>query len=142
MQSARQTRETAAPVQATIMLLEPEIIARMALGEYLRQCGYRVIEGYRPEEVFLVLEAGTSIDIVLTQVRLGNDLDGVALAKRLRESHPHIEVLVVVGTAHAADRAAKLCDIGPRARPYHPRDLLRRIHLLREKRRAQTEEIP
>jgi len=142
MQSARQTRETTASGQATIMILEPEIIARMALADYLRQCGYRVIEGYRPEEVFTVLKAGKQIDIVLTQVRLGSDLDldGVALSKRLRESHPDIDVVVAVGTANAVDRAAELCDAGPQERPYHPQDLLRRIQLLREKRRVKTGE--
>lgn len=142
MQPAKKARETPAAPQSTIMILEPEIIARMALAEYLRECGYRVIEGYKPEEVFTVLDAGNPIDILLAQVSLGTDLDGVALAKRLRESHPNIEVVLAVGTANAADKAAELCDAGPLEKPYHPQELLRRIQLLREKRRTRDESTP
>lgn len=137
--AAKKPSQQTGEFQATLMLLEPDIIARMALAEYLRDCGYRVIEGYKPEEVFTVLEAGTAIDIILAHVRLSGDLDGVALAKRLRESHPGIDVILAVGTASAADKAAQLCDAGPLQRPSHPQELLRRIQLLREKRRARDD---
>ncbi len=140
MQTSKKISEQTGARIATVMLLEPDVIARLALADYLRDCGYRVIEGYKPEEVFTVLEAGTAIDIILAQVRLAGDLDGVALAKRLRESHPGIDVILAVGAANAADKAGDLCETGPQQlRPYHPQELLRRIQLLREKRRVRDD---
>jgi len=121
---------------ATIMVVEPDVISRASLSEFLRGCGYKVIEGAHSDEVFAVLNAGTKIDIVFTEVRLAGDLDGLELAKRLREQHPGIDVILAVGIANAAEKAGVLCDDGPLEKPFHPQELLRRIQILRERRRT------
>jgi len=131
-----------AAVPSTVMVIEPEIIARMSIAEYLRDCGYKVIEGYRSEEVFSLLEAGTTIHIILTEVRLAGDLDGLELARRIREKHPGIDVILAVGVANAADKAAEICDAGHLKKPFHPQELLRKIQLLRERRRVGIDHPP
>jgi DNA-binding response OmpR family regulator len=120
----------------TIMVVEPEVIARASISEFLRGCGYKVIEGASSDEVFAVLNAGTTIDIVFTEVSLVDDLDGLELAKRIRERHSGIDVILAVGVANAAQKAGALCDDGPLEKPFHPQELLRRIHVLRERRRT------
>lgn len=120
------------------MVVEPDILVRMVLAEYLRECGYRVIEGVSAEDVFAVLRAGSRFDVVLTEIKLPGELDGFALAKRLRETHPGVDVLLSVGIANAADKAGDLCEDGPLEKPYHPQEVLRRINLLRERRRTSN----
>ena len=120
----------------TILVLEPDILARMAISEYLRACGYKVIEGCNAREVFKVLDADTKIQVVLTEVALDSELDGLELAKRVRETHPQIDVIVATSVANASDKAGKLCEEGPLDKPFHPQELLKRIHLLRERRRT------
>lgn len=118
------------------MVLEPEILARMAISDYLRHCGYKVIEGFKPQDVFTVLNAGTPINVILSETRLASDLDGLQLAQQVRKSHPDIDVILTVGIANAADKAAQLCEDSPLEKPYHPQELVRRIHQLRERRRT------
>ena len=125
--------DTDAPI---IMLVEQDILVRMLLAEYLRSCGYKVIEGISTEDVLVVLRAGNKIEIVFVGMRMGGDLDGFGLASTVRESYPDIDVILTSGVQNAANKAGDLCDRGPEDRPYHSQELLRRINVLREQRRT------
>jgi CheY-like chemotaxis protein len=102
----------------------------------LRDCGYRVVESVNADEVLAVLEAGTKIDVILTEVQLAGSIDGFGLAQQIRANHPDIDVILTSGVARAAAKAGDLCDDGPLAKPYHPREVVRRINFLRERRRT------
>lgn len=123
------------PRSNTIVVVEPDVLARTVLADYLRECGYRVVECANADDVLIILSAGRKIDVILSEVELGGDLDGFRLARQIRETHPTVEVLLTSGAANAADKAADLCDEGPLEKPYHPRDVVRRINRLRERRR-------
>lgn len=118
------------------MVVEPDVVARAVIAGYLRECGYRVLEGVTAEDVLAVLEAGESVDIIFSEVKLSGELDGFGLAKRIRETRPEIDVLLTSGVAKAAEKAGDLCDEGPLEKPYHPQEVLRRIQSLRERRRT------
>src|SRR5579862_7502259 len=55
---------------ATILVIEPEVLVRASISEFLRSCGYRVIEGVTADDVWAAIGAGTSPDIVLAEVQL------------------------------------------------------------------------
>lgn len=118
------------------MVVEPDVLARSVIAEYLRECGYRVLEGANADDVLAVLKAGESLDIIFSEVRLSGELDGFGLAKFIRETHPEIDVLLTSGVAKAAEKAGDLCDEGPLEKPYHPHEVVRRINILRERRRT------
>jgi CheY-like chemotaxis protein len=121
-----------------ILLLEPEIIVRMTIAEYLRECGYQVIEGAVAEDALAVLKAGQKLDVILSEVRLSGAMDGFGLARRVREHHPGVDVILASGTPRAAGKAEDLCEEGPLAKPYHPEEVVRRINILMERRRTAT----
>jgi CheY-like chemotaxis protein len=120
---------------ATIFVVEPDILVRMVIANYLRECGYKVVEGVRADEVLTVLQVGTAIDVILAEVRLAGSVDGFGLARLIRQDHPEIDVILTSGVARAADKAGDLCEDGPLEKPYHPQEVVRRINLLRERRR-------
>jgi CheY-like chemotaxis protein len=121
---------------SVIIVVEPDILARMVIADYLRDCGYKVVEGVDADDVLAVLEAGRKIDVIMAEVRLAGSLDGFGLARQIREDHPEIDVILTSGVARAADKAGDLCDDGPLEKPYHPQEVVRRINLLRERRRT------
>jgi CheY-like chemotaxis protein len=116
-----------------LMVVDPDVLVRMALAEYLRECGYKVIEGITAEDAWSVLQSGRKPDLILSDVQLPGATDGFQLAKRIREAHPDIQVILTSSAAKAAERAGDLCDEGPLPKPYHHEDVLRRIRLLRAK---------
>ena len=124
---------------STILLVEPDILVRMAIASYLHDCGYKVLEADTATDVKTVLGSGQKVDVVLSEARLPDGADGFRLAHWVRAHHPDVDVILTCGVARAADKAGDLCEDGPLEKPYHPQEVVRRINLLRERRRIAPE---
>jgi DNA-binding response OmpR family regulator len=121
----------------TILVIEPDVLVRTTISQYLRDCGYRVIEGTTAQDVWKALGAPAKVDIVFAEVRLAEGVDGFTLASRIRQTHPDIDVILTSSVAGAAEKSAELCDQGPIGKPYHPTELLARIQRLRARRASK-----
>ena len=108
----------------------------MVIAEYLRACGYKVIESGTSEDALRVLRSDAKLDSVFAEVAGLGSTDGFALAKLIRESHSHIDVILTSGAAAAAGKAGQLCEEGVLGKPYHPEEVLRRIRALQERRKS------
>jgi DNA-binding response OmpR family regulator len=116
----------------TILVVDHEILVRIAICEYLRECGYRVIEAASVDEAMLVLQQEEPrIDVVLSDTNLASSMDGFALAQWIRANKPGVAVVLAGTPARAANAAGELCDGGPMlSKPYEPGIVLDRIKLL------------
>jgi len=133
-----QGESTAKPV---VIVIEPEVLVRMAIAEFLRDCGFEVIEGIVAEDVRTVIDAGTRLDIVFSEVRLAGGTDGFALAKQLRKTHPEIDVILTSGVAGAAEKSTELSAEGPLKNPYNAADLPAPNKLLHDRRRSAAKKL-
>lgn len=115
-----------------LMIVETDLVARHPLAEYLRQCGYKVLEASNSDEAMTLLtRAKVAISIVLCDVRSPGKVDGFGLARWLRENQPQIQVILAGSMARAAEKAGDLCEDGPLlAKPYDHALLLDRIKRL------------
>lgn len=121
---------------ASILIVNGDIISRHAIADYLRHCGYSVIEAAKAEEAFVaLLDHSLSIDVILCDVSsLGSQI-GFELANWVRSNRSELEVKLVVGPEMAAQAAAELCESGPDlARPYEPSAVIDYIKRLRASR--------
>ena len=125
-----------AATPSTVLVVEPDILVRMVIAGYLRDCGYKVLEGVTADDVLVVLGAGQRIDVIFAEVQLSGSTGGFGLAQWVREKYPDIDVILTSGIARAAEKAGDLCDEGPLEKPYHPQEVVRRINILLERRRA------
>jgi DNA-binding response OmpR family regulator len=118
-----------------VLIGEADILVRNPLAEYLRQCGYRVLEAVDAAEARQVLSGGTPrvdprVDIVLADAN-GADGGGFALAGWIRGNHPAVEVILAGSVARAAEKAGELCQDGPAlTKPYDHQLLLAEIRRL------------
>lgn len=103
------------------MLVEPDVLIRMTVAEYLRECGYRVVEAITGEEALRILGVGVRVVPVLSAVQLRGAVDGFALAERVREHFAGVKVILTTGIAMTAKKAGQLSDQGPRRRPNPPK---------------------
>jgi len=122
----------------TIMVLEPDVIVRAEISDFLRECGYRVIEGVDAEDVREIIKSGTRIDVLLAEVHLLGASSGFELAQELRQTQPEIAVILVSSINNVVEKASDLCGRGPLRKPYRPEEILRRIQVLLERRRQLT----
>jgi len=121
---------------STVLVLEPDILVRMIISDYLRDCGFKVVEGVTADDAVAVLESGQKIDIIFAEVQLSGSMDGFGLAQWVREKQPDIDMILTAGIARAAEKVRDLCDEGPLEKPYHPQEVVRRINILLERRRT------
>lgn len=118
----------------TILVIEPDVLVRTTIAQYLRECGYKVIEGTAAQDVWTALETAPRVDIIFSEVRLPGGMDGFSLASRVRQTHPNVDVILTSSVTGAAEKSKELCDEGPIGKPYHPTDLITRIQRLRARR--------
>jgi len=115
----------------TVLIVEDEILVRMVIADYLRECGYRVIEAGNAAEAIKVLRSPERVDIVFSDVQMPGEMDGFGLASWVRGNIPGLKVLLTSGNARAASTAGDLCEEGPlEQKPYHPQTILTRIRRL------------
>jgi len=117
----------------TILVVDGDVITRTVVAEYLRHCGYRVLEaGTGAEAMQALRHAAFSIDIVLSDVELPGAISGFDLARRVRESMPQVNIMLAGAVERIADTAGDLCEEGPHlAKPYDHRLILDHIKRLR-----------
>lgn len=114
-----------------ILLVDAEELVRTPLAQYLRECGYRVLEATNAEEAQRLLSQGSrAIDIMLVDIQtLGGA--GFAFTTWVRHNKPGIRVLSVGTVAAAARTAGDLCEEEPPIRkPYDHQLVLDRIRRL------------
>jgi CheY-like chemotaxis protein len=119
----------------TVLVVEDEVLIRLVIADYLRECGYRVHEAVSAEEAVAILQApDVSIDVVFSDVEMPGDMDGFGLARWVRSNKPGIQVILTSGAERSADIAATLCEAGPLLKkPYPSQDVVDRIRQLAAK---------
>ena len=125
---------------ARILVVEDESIVAFNLQQRLAQLGYDVpaIAVSGKESLDLVSE--TRPDLVLMDIHIQGDMDGIEVAEQLRESHP---VPVIYLTAYSEDstleRARKTSPYGYLLKPFSERELHATIQMAFERHRLETE---
>jgi DNA-binding NtrC family response regulator len=106
-------------IQETILLVEDEVLVRMPIAQYLRDCGYKVIETVNADEAMAVLlHKETVVDIVFSDIEMPGAVDGFGLAKWIREHRPGLDVLLAGTVPRAIQNAKELCEQGAVPKPY------------------------
>lgn len=118
--------------------MDGEIVSRHVIADYLRHCGYSVVEAANIDEAFVGLgEPTLSIDVILCDVSTLGSRSGFELATWVRTHRPELEVKLAASVEVAAQGAAELCESGPRLQsPYEPAAVVDYIKRLRASRLA------
>jgi CheY-like chemotaxis protein len=107
--------------KTTILVVEDDVLTRMAVSEELRDTGYSVIEAATADEALTVLQGPTRVDLLVTDMRMPGAVDGCGLARHVRAALPFVKIVMVSGQAPEAE-AHGLLD-GYLAKPVAPSHL-------------------
>jgi CheY-like chemotaxis protein len=122
----------------TLLVVEDEVLIRMIVSDYLRRCGYRVIEAANADEAMVLLQhSEIEVDVVLSDIEMPGSMDGFALSQWLRKNRPDIDIILTGTLSRAADAASELCESGPLPKPYEPQMAVDRIKRLMTARSAR-----
>ena len=77
-----------------VLVVEDNDRLRSAETDALRSCGYDVRTGANAEEALQIL-TDSRIDLLVTDIWLPGRLSGIALARAVKQSRPHVKVVIV-----------------------------------------------
>lgn len=78
----------------TILVVEDELLIRFILADSLRDIGYHVLEAGDGDEGLDILGSGQVVDLIVTDVRMPGDVDGMELTRRSKLLAPGRPVIV------------------------------------------------
>ena len=112
--SAAETR------RSVVLVVEDEVLLRLAISETLRDAGYHVLEAGTSEEA-MVLLASYEVALLFTDIQLDGALNGAALARLARRHRPGV---VVVATSGVDEPSGLDSDVTFIRKPYAPEQIV------------------
>lgn len=90
----------------TALVAEDEVLVRLSLAERLRDVGFHVLEAANGEEARKIAVAvGGVIDVVISDVHMAREGEGIAFALWMGEHYPEIPVILASGDKAVPERA-------------------------------------
>jgi DNA-binding response OmpR family regulator len=134
------------PRPPCVLIVDADILVRHPLAEYLRECGYRVVQAANLDEareLFTQRRHRLTIDVVLADANAPGPENAFAFAAWMRASRLGVEIILAGGVDAAAEKAGDLCEEGPMSKPYDHQLVLDRIRRsLAARDRAHGEPSP
>ena len=93
----RQSQSEEQSAAFTILVVEDELMVRLPISEYLRDCGYHVLEASNAAEAIQVVNAAGPVSVVFSDVRMPGKMNGLDLARWFKANHPQVPVLLTSG---------------------------------------------
>ncbi|TVQ17238.1 MAG: response regulator [Spirochaetaceae bacterium] len=116
--------------QISVLIVEDELIVAHSLQARLERHGYRVIALARSGDDAIAAVSRSRPDLILMDIRIAGDIDGIAVAERIRAEH---DVPVIFLTAYSDDETlarAKITEpFGYIIKPFETRELINNIEI-------------
>ena len=104
-----------------VLLAEDELLVRMLAEETLTQAGFVVHSTESADEALALLREGLIVDLLVTDIRMPGQMDGIDLARAVLQATPALPVIITSGFTDrqsALNDPLKLITFFPK--PYDP----------------------
>jgi response regulator RpfG family c-di-GMP phosphodiesterase len=111
----------------------------MPIVQFLRDCGYHVVEAASTDEAIAILQnTDMPVDVVLSEIDIPGSMNGFGFAQWARPVRPELKIQLAGTPERTVQNAAELCEVGPTLkRPYDHKRVLHRIKRLLAARAQQ-----
>jgi DNA-binding NtrC family response regulator len=124
----------------TVLVLDGDVLVRMPVVQFLRDCDYHVVEAANTDEAMAILQkTDASVDVVLSEIDIPGFMNGFMFAVWARSVRPELKLLLAGTPERMVRNAAELCELGPTLkRPCDHKRVLHRIKRLLAARADQS----
>jgi CheY-like chemotaxis protein len=108
-----------------VLIVEDEPFVRLTGADLLAEAGFEVLEAGNADEALRILEATPEVRVVFSDVEMPGSLDGLGLARNIRQRWPGTGIVLTSGhciRAETIPREGRFL-----AKPYDGQALVRQI---------------
>jgi two-component system, response regulator PdtaR len=87
----------------TVLVVEDDVLLRYVLAEQLRDMCLIVVEAEHADSAITYLGSGGPCDLVVSDIQMPGSLDGLGLARYVRDAFPQLPIILVSGQAAPSD---------------------------------------
>lgn len=110
-----------------ILIVEDDSAIADVIATYLSDCGFDVVVANSADRAIETMTSDRVVDLVFSDITMPGSMDGIGLARWIRERRPDIKVLLTSGLVNRVEELQALCDEGPIAKPYKQEVVAERI---------------
>jgi PAS domain S-box-containing protein len=111
----------------TILFVEDDALLRETITDALQQQGYTVISAADAQAALIILNAGTHVDLLFTDIVMPGERNGVGLAQAARAGRPDLKIMFASGYSDRSALEAWTEPLDLVAKPYSLEALAARI---------------
>ena len=86
-----------------ILIVEDELLLRVDSAEVIESAGFEVIQAANADEAIAILTARPDIHVVFTDIQMPGSMDGLKLARYVRNRWPPIKIVATSGRVRVED---------------------------------------
>lgn len=86
-----------------ILVVDDDALVRFDLVSALSDAGFRALEAGSADDAHALLTGSGDISVMITDVELFGTVDGVDLAWSVRQTWPHVHIIVISGYQRACE---------------------------------------
>src|SRR5277367_5042074 len=88
-----------------VLIVDDEPLQRITVADMLYEAGFWTVEASDAEQALRMLESRDDIRIVFLDIVMSHGMDGLELARIVRERWPHVHILLTSGKMYAAEHS-------------------------------------
>jgi two-component system, response regulator PdtaR len=86
-----------------ILIVEDEFLLRLDSAETIGNAGFEVVQAANADEAIAILKSRPDIRVVFTDIQMPGSMDGLKLARFVRDRWPPIKIIATSGRVVAGD---------------------------------------
>ncbi len=87
-----------------VLVVEDDFLLRMDAVNVVRDAGFEAVEAANADEAIAIIEADPNIHVVFTDVQMPGTMDGLKLAKFIKDRWPPIKIVATSGRVRVTDK--------------------------------------
>jgi CheY-like chemotaxis protein len=80
-----------------VLVVEDDFLQRLSAASIIEEAGFEVLEAANASEAISILETRKDIRVVFTDIEMPGSMDGIRLARAIRDRWPPIELILTSG---------------------------------------------
>jgi DNA-binding NtrC family response regulator len=110
--------------KSNMLFVDDDFWGHLENCEFLRERGFHIVEAYTASEACAAIDGPARLSALVTDIELGDRVDGFELARRARAAYPHVPVVYMSGTATARHNAEGVSHSEFISKPFHPQQIM------------------